>query len=77
MTEKIINTRRGVYGIVNVTLPIHMKTLMLERAKKLGYKRAEFLRLALLTGFATLSETINVLTPVEDPEKVGANERTS
>lgn len=77
MTEKLISTRKGVYGVVNVTLPIQVKTLILERGKKLGYKRAEFLRLALLTGFASISDTINILKSAEgqgDTARTGREE---
>ena len=58
MDEKIITTRKGVYGCVNVTLPLPMKTSMLSWAKKSGLKKAEFLRLALTTGFLELSKSV-------------------
>ena len=58
MDEKIITTRRGLYGQVNVTLPLPMKTAMLELQKTSGMKKAEFLRLALTTGFLELSKGI-------------------
>ena len=58
MDEKIITTQRGVYGRVNVTLPLPMKTSMLSWAKRAGMKKAEFLRLALTTGFLELSKGI-------------------
>lgn len=58
MTETIITTRRGVYGRVNVTLPLTMKTTMLAWAKRSGMKKAEFLRMALTTGFLELSKGI-------------------
>ena len=45
MSEQIITTKRGIYGRVNVTLPLPMK-------------KAEFLRLALTTGFLVLSKGI-------------------
>jgi hypothetical protein len=58
MEEKIITTKRGVYGRVNVTLPLPIKTTMLTWAKRSGMKKAEFLRLALTTGFLALSKGI-------------------
>ena len=58
MTERIITTRRGVYGRVNVTLPLPLKTTMLSWAKRSGMKKSEFLRMALTTGFLTLSKGI-------------------
>ena len=58
MTELIIKTKRGVYGRVNVTLPLTIKTTMLALQKKSGMKKAEFFRLALTTGFLELSKGI-------------------
>jgi hypothetical protein len=58
MKEITFNTKRGVYGRVNVTLPLGIKTTMLAWAKKSGMKKAEFLRLALTTGFLELSKSI-------------------
>jgi hypothetical protein len=58
MEEKTITTKRGVYGRVSVTLPLPIKTGMLAWAKRSGMKKAEFLRLALTTGFQELSKGI-------------------
>jgi hypothetical protein len=58
MTEIIITTRRGVYGRVNVTLPLPMKLSMLAWVKRSGLKKAEFLRMALTTGFLELAKGI-------------------
>jgi hypothetical protein len=58
MDEKLITTKKGIYGRVNVTLPLPMKTSMLAWAKKSGMKKAEFLRLALTTGFLELSKSV-------------------
>jgi len=58
MDEMIIKTKRGLYGRVNVTLPLPIKTTMLALQKKSGMKKAEFLRLALTTGFLELSKGI-------------------
>ena len=58
MTEQIFQTKRGIYGRVNVTLPLTIKTTMLAWQKKSGMKKAEFLRLALTTGFLELSKGI-------------------
>jgi hypothetical protein len=59
MTEMIIKTKRGVYGRVNITLPLTIKMTMLDWQKKSGMKKAEFLRMALTTGFLELSKGIN------------------
>ena len=58
MTETIITTRCGMYGRVNVTLPLPLKTTMLAWAKRSGMKKSEFLRMALTTGFLALSKGI-------------------
>ena len=58
MNEKIIQTKRGVYGVVNVTLPLSFKTTMISFQKKSGMKKAEFFRMALTTGFLELSRGI-------------------
>jgi hypothetical protein len=73
MEEKTITTKRGIYGRVNVTLPLPVKTSMLAWAKKSGMKKAEFLRLALTTGFLELSKGI---TPDEINLLLGNAEKT-
>jgi hypothetical protein len=56
--EKIITTRRGIYGRVNITLPLSVKTSLMDFQKRSGLKKAEFLRLALTTGFLDLSNSV-------------------
>ena len=58
MEERTIQTKRGLYGRVNITLPLTLKTTMLAWQKKSGMKKAEFLRLALTTGFLELCKGI-------------------
>jgi len=60
MTEKIIQTRRGLYGQLSVTLPITVKAAMLDLQRKSGMKKSEFLRLALTAGVVELSKGILV-----------------
>ncbi len=73
MSEQIITTRRGVYGRLNVTLPLGLKTAMLSWAKRSGMKKSEFLRMALTTGFLTLSRGIEAACrEVEDESVRGA-----
>ena len=60
MTEKIIQTRRGIYGQFSITLPMTVKAAMLDLQKKSGMKKSEFLRLALTTGVVELSKGILV-----------------
>ena len=56
--EKVITTKRGVYGRVQVTLPLHIKSSLMDFQKKSGIKKAEFLRLALVTGYIALYKGI-------------------
>jgi hypothetical protein len=58
MTDQTIKTSKGIYGRLNITLPLPMKTSMLAWARKSGVKKAEFLRLALTMGFLELSRGI-------------------
>ena len=58
MDERIITTKKGLYGKVNVTLPLPIKTAMLAWGKQSGMKKAEYLRSALITGFLVLSKAI-------------------
>lgn len=58
MEEKIISTKRGLYGQVNITLPMPFKTSLMDLQKKSGMKKAEFLRVALIVGTTKLSENV-------------------
>ncbi len=65
MTENIITTKRGVYGRVNVTLPLPAKLSMLGWMKKSGMKKAEFLRTALMIGALQLANELKAKNPNE------------
>ena len=74
MNDQVIQTRRGLYGRLNITLPLSLKTTMLGWQKRSGMKKAEFLRLVLTTGFLALckglpaAEVNRLLTDAEgDP----------
>lgn len=45
MDEKIITTKRGRFGRIQVTIPMDTKNKMLERHKKLGLGKSEFFAL--------------------------------
>jgi hypothetical protein len=45
--EKVISTKRGLYGRLNITLPLPIKNSLLDLQKRSGIKKAEFLRVAL------------------------------
>ncbi len=60
MTDKTIQTRRGVYGQFSITLPLTVKATMLDWQRRSGMKKSEFLRLALTTGIVELSKGILV-----------------
>jgi hypothetical protein len=59
MTEKVITTQSGVYGRVNVTLPLPAKVSMLNWQKKTGMKKARFLRTALMIGALQLTTNLS------------------
>lgn len=50
MLEKVITTKRGAYGRVQIVLPLSIKASILEQAKMAGMSKAELLRKALLLG---------------------------
>ncbi|MGD0877012.1 MAG: hypothetical protein ABSA01_02550 [Anaerolineales bacterium] len=56
MDEKVIKAKSGLYGRVNITLPLPVKVSLFDMQKKTGMKKAEFLRLALTTGLIELSK---------------------
>jgi hypothetical protein len=60
MEEKLIKTKRGLYGRVNITLPLPVKVSLFNMQKKTGLKKAEFLRLALTTGLIELSRGVSI-----------------
>ena len=59
MTEKIIRTQSGIYGRLQVTLPMPAKSSMLSWVKKSGMKKAEFLRVALMIGAVQLANDLH------------------
>ena len=65
MEEQVIVTKRGVYGRVQVTLPMPVKQSMMEWQKKSGMGKAEFLRVALMMGAAKLAENVMAKNPNE------------
>jgi hypothetical protein len=65
MTEPIIKARTGVYGRVNVTLPLPAKVSMLSWVKKSGMKKAQFFRTALMIGALQLANDLNAKEPNE------------
>jgi hypothetical protein len=58
MEEKIIETKRDLYGRVNITLPLNLKISLMDLQKKSGIKKAEFLRVVLMMGTEKLSENV-------------------
>ena len=56
MLEKVITTKRGVYGRVQIILPLPEKASLMDFQKKSGLKKAEFLRIVFTTGLVELSK---------------------
>ena len=71
--EQVINTKRGSFGHIRVTLPMAVKETMLTWCKRSGMGRAEFFRVALMIGINHLSESIDVKRPGEGYELLGNN----
>jgi hypothetical protein len=63
MEEQVIKTKRGLYGKVNITIPMPIKISLMDLQKKYGMKKAEFLRLAIMTGYLSLSNGIEKNDP--------------
>ena len=60
MLEKVITTKRGVYGRVQIILPLPEKVSLLERVKSSGMSKALFLQKALILGASELvKETLD------------------
>jgi len=59
MSDQIITTKRGVYGRVQVTLPMPVKSSIVAWINKSGMGKAEFLRVALMIGASKLAEQVN------------------
>jgi hypothetical protein len=75
MNEKIIRAQSGVYGRLQVTLPMPAKSSMMTWAKKSGMKKAEFLRTALMIGAIQLANDLRAKHPddgyFEQKENIG------
>ena len=63
MSEQIIRTKTGVYGRVNVTLPLPAKVSMLSWQKKTGMNKAQFFRTALMIGALQLANDLQAKEP--------------
>jgi hypothetical protein len=57
------------YGRVQVTLPMHIKLMVLTWASKSGMRKAEFLRTSFLIGAQQLAISVNAKSPSEDYSK--------
>lgn len=56
--EREINTKRGSFGRIQVTLPMDTKTKMMQWYQKSGLRKAEFFRVALMIGASQLAESV-------------------
>lgn len=65
MTERVIVTKWGTYGRVQVALPMTVKQSMLEWQRKSGMGKAEFLRVALKIGANVLADKLRANEPNE------------
>lgn len=58
MDEKIITTKRGRFGRIQVTIPMDTKNKILERHKKLGLGKSEFFCVVLMIGVSYLADSV-------------------
>lgn len=66
MDNDVINNNGNIrYGRVQVTLPMHIKLVVLSWASKSGMRKAEFMRTAFLIGAQQLATSVNAKTPNE------------
>ena len=71
MDEKIITTKRGRFGRIQVTIPMDTKNKMLEWHKKSGLGKAEFFRVSLMMGVVQLSDQVKAKQPQEGYQENG------
>ena len=71
MEEQVIVTKRGVFGRIQVTLPMPVKLSMMDWQKKSGMGKAEFMRVALMIGAAKLAEDVKAKEPNEGYSQIG------
>lgn len=65
MSDQVIVRRTGTYGRITVTLPMPIKTSIMEWAKKSGLRKSEFFRMSMMMGSAELAEKIKAKEPNE------------
>ncbi len=65
MDEKIITTKRGAFGRVQITLSMPVKNSIMKWVKQSGMGKSEFLRVALMIGAKQLAESIQAKKPDE------------
>lgn len=66
MSEQVIVTKRGTYGKVNVTIPMHVKQTMLAWCQRSGMGKTEFFRTALMMGVMQLAQNMNAKEPKDN-----------
>lgn len=63
MEEQVIQTKRGTFGRVQVTLPMNVKNTILDWRKHSGMGKAEFFRVSFLIGASILAGSLNARKP--------------
>jgi hypothetical protein len=66
MSDEIITTKSGVYGRVNVVLPMLVKEQMLSWMQKSSMKKAQFFRTALMIGTVQLAQQLGIKDKTDD-----------
>ena len=60
-----ITTPRGSFGRIQVTLPMDIKTKMMQWYQKSGLRKSEFFRVALMIGVCILADSVNAKSNFE------------
>jgi hypothetical protein len=63
--EQVIETKRGNFGFVRVTIPLRVKDTMLNWCRQSGMSKAEFFRVSLMMGVIQLAEQVKAKDPEE------------
>ena len=66
MSEEIITTKTGVYGRVNVVLPMPVKEQMYSWMQKSSMKKSQFFRTALMIGTVQLAQQLGIKEKTDD-----------
>lgn len=74
MEEQVIQTKKGRFGKIQVTIPMDAKYKMMEWHQRSGLGKAEFFRIALMIGVSDLAESVNAKSQDENYQPENLND---